>query len=297
MSKKHLPKLLALTVFTAGVFVAHGNFNVSNVFSAANHIVISQVQIRGSTLANDEFVELYNPTDSVVDLTNWKLKRKNSIGTEANLVASMSGSIASKHYFLVASSDYAGSVVKDLTYSNNSNNLTSNYAVLLYNNSDTTPLDKVGMGTNADFEASAAANPADGGSIQRKIDETGGHGLDTDHNDTDFELLEISDPRNSTTVVVTPSPTASPTASPTESPSPTPISTPTETPTPTPTESPTPSPTQTSSPSPSGTPAPSSTPIPMTFRNPLFTCTITYMNVGTGFIHFRFPKLSCTPNR
>ncbi|MEK7162031.1 MAG: hypothetical protein AAB729_05080, partial [Patescibacteria group bacterium] len=34
----------------------------------ANRIVISQVQIEGDNAANDEFVEIYNPTESCVTL-------------------------------------------------------------------------------------------------------------------------------------------------------------------------------------------------------------------------------------
>ena len=48
-------------------------FRATNVFSAtASHVVISEIQIAGGN-SNDEFVELYNPTNASVNLTGWRL--------------------------------------------------------------------------------------------------------------------------------------------------------------------------------------------------------------------------------
>lgn len=287
--------LLAAGLVTVGIIYAHLRFEPSPVYSAVTHPVISQVQIRGASLADDEFVELYNPSDSPVDLTGWKLKRKTSGGAESNLVSSMSGSIASHRYFLVAHPSYTGSVTKDFTYTSTTSAIAANNTVLLYNSTDTTAIDKVGMGSAMDFEATTAANPANGGSIQRKVDETTGHGLDTDHNDTDFELLGVSDPRNSATVVTTPTPTASPTASSTSSPTTTPTATPTAIPTASPTATPTESPTSTPTATP--TPSPTATPAPMTFSNPLFSCQLIPLRINMSFLRFTLFKLSCTPNK
>jgi len=48
--------------------------------STASHVVISEVQV-GGTLVDDEFVELYNPTNSAISLSGWRLRRKTSTGT------------------------------------------------------------------------------------------------------------------------------------------------------------------------------------------------------------------------
>jgi len=73
--KKALP-----WVFGIFVFVLLASFSLSNsssyIKAAASHVVISQIQVAGTTNSNDEFVELYNPTDSSVDLTSWKLKKR-----------------------------------------------------------------------------------------------------------------------------------------------------------------------------------------------------------------------------
>ena len=50
------------------------------VQSAATHVVISEIQIEGGT-ADDEFVELYNPTGLAVDMEGWRLRRTSASGS------------------------------------------------------------------------------------------------------------------------------------------------------------------------------------------------------------------------
>ena len=67
-----------------------------------NHIVISEIQIGGAT-ATDEFVELYNPTTSPINISGWRLLRNTMTGgTTDNLVTSFgSFTIQPGGYFLV----------------------------------------------------------------------------------------------------------------------------------------------------------------------------------------------------
>lgn len=266
-------------VFVTAIFASQ--ITAVPLFAAVNHVVISQIQVNGTSSNDDEFVELYNPTSSPIDLTGFRLSRKNSSGTEGNLVTNLSGTIPARGYFLIGSAAYAGTTAVDASYTNNSNNLVGNYAVLLYNADDSAVLDKVGFGSNADFEASAAANPTNGGSLQRKLDDTNGHGLDTDNNSTDFEVLATSTPRNTLVIVSTPTPsptatpsvTPSPTASASATPSATPTVTPTNSPTATPTSTPSATPTITPTPSPTPTQTPSSTPTATPTASPTMTPT------------------------
>ncbi len=232
------------------------------LFAAVDHLVISQVQVgqSGTGNATKEFVELYNPTNSSISLEGWKLRRKTSGGTEHDLVASMSGAISAHTYLLIGSQTYDLSVVKDVTYSED-DSIASNNTVLLYDPANSV-VDKVGMGTATDVETAAIANPAANGSIQRKLDELGGNGTDTDNNSLDFEQLVLSLPRNSAIIVTTPSPTPTGTATPSASPTSTPSASPTPTATPDPTQTPSPTPTQTPSLTPTPTIAPTNTPGP-----------------------------------
>lgn len=268
-----MKRILLSTVFTLFLIVLlfvgviHSRKQVA--FSAtATHIVISEVQISGdgSAPSNDEFVELYNPTDSAVIMDGWRLRRKNSGGTEATLVNTLSGTIPAHGYFLVGhGTGYDGSAPLDAIYSAPSNALTNNYTVLLYSDAGLTLVDKVGFGNAVDFETSVfGSNPPANASIERKpgaSDPLAGNSEDTDNNASDFDLRTSSDPQNSSSPAEVPS-APSPTPTPSETPTPTPSVTPTLTPTPSPIETPTPTPTPTISPTPVQTPTPIPSPPP-----------------------------------
>jgi len=208
--------------------------NPSTVFSAADHIVISEIQVEGAGSTTDEFIELFNPTASTVDISDWRLERKTAGGgTLEDLVSSMSGSIAANSYYLVAhDTNYDAGVAPDATYSAN---VTGANTVTLYDNGAAV-IDKVGMGTAGDYEgAGAASSPPDDRSIRRIGND------DSDNNATDFELTTVSDPQNSAvSESPMPTPSDSPTPAPTDSPSPS--ASPTMEPTQTPTASPSPTP-------------------------------------------------------
>ena len=174
--------LLLSIVYAIGV-VGYIAFSEQNEAKAAtNHVVISQIQTTGVT-ANDEFVELYNPTDATINLAGWRLDRKSGTTTATQsadiLVASMSGSLAPRRYFLITSNEAIPSPSADLKYSNTSNHIASNNSVILYNDAGIT-------------------NPATNGSVLRKASATStaqtlstggtevsfGNGFDTDNNAT-----------------------------------------------------------------------------------------------------------------
>ncbi len=281
----------------------------------AEHLVISEIQI-GGDVTGDEFIEIYNPTDSTVTLDGYRLTRKASgAGAESNLVASMSGTISPHGYFLVASNEYDGTISPDNLYSNTGNRLGAGNVVVLYSDAGLTEVDKVGFGEAVDSEDSPTENPAPNGSIERKAtssastesmgtggsDETNGNGEDNDNNSSDFVLQPLSNPQNSQSAVemVESSPTESPTEtpSPTDDPSitPSPTDEPTDTPTTTPTDEPTQTPTPTDEPTPSESPTPTPTAKP-TSRMLLgffpLSRTICYVDYSRGFFFF-FPKISC----
>lgn len=110
-------------------------------------VEISAIQT-GTTAggSKDEFVKLYNPTNSEIDLAGWVLDKKASTGNLSHLVSSgaFSGKIAAHGYFVIANAAYSGS--KDLVYSANSNDLsyTDNSAVLYY--SDGSVMDVISWG-------------------------------------------------------------------------------------------------------------------------------------------------------
>ena len=242
------------------------------VKSAADHVVISEIQTTGGPgLANNEFVEIYNPTSAAVDVSSWKLTKKTVTGTETVLVEDIAPTLISSHGFiLIAHVDYTD-VSADTTY--NAGVIADNNTILLYD-ADDTVVDKVGMGDANESETSAAQVPLVGRSIERKTnvtsttesmesggdDEFLGNGHDSNNNGNDFIRRTVSQPQNSSSdiepVIATPTPTATPSETTSPTPTPTETSEPTDTPTPTPSDTPTPEPTDTPSPTPVDTPAP-----------------------------------------
>jgi|GEM_PF-6098146 len=158
-----------------------------------NHVVISELMVTGAT-ATDEFIELFNPTDCPVSLEGWKLTKKTASGTESNLVASLSGTVAAHGHILIThQTGYQGGVTADTTYSGGSYSIAANNAVLLYaDQAKTVLVDRVGFSdgiTIPESEGSPAVNPSAGTSLTR-VD-----GQDSDNNAVDFEV-RIPSPAN-----------------------------------------------------------------------------------------------------
>lgn len=311
--------LLLSLVYAFGVLVFIASNQTHLVMADTNHVVISQVQISGAT-TNDEFVELYNPTDTTIDISKWRLTRKTSTGGSVqNLVASFSGAIAPKNYYLITHPSASAVNLADAEYSSSSSGMTTNNTVTLYSDAGVTVVDKVGFGTAGDAEVSPfAENPEGSGSIVRKatanstsqtlftggIEALIGNGHDTDNNASDFVLFETSAPKNSSITAVLPtgtisptpvvtitstiSPTVTPTVSPTQpvvtnTPTPTqiqPTSTATPTSTPSPTHTPT-QPVQTATPTVMPTTVPTSTPVPTLTATPVPTAVPTAIPTPT----------------
>lgn len=147
----------------------------------------------------DEFIELYNPTNRIIDMKGWSLIKKTSSGSSYNLVSSAKffGSIAPKSFFLVAHASYKGVKPADLIYSANSNNVAyKDNAVALYDETDAV-IDEIlwsEISKDKSLERKALIN-----SIcisAQNENELKGNGCDTD-NVNDFELREAPNPQNS----------------------------------------------------------------------------------------------------
>jgi hypothetical protein len=284
--------VVAFSVF-APLFIGGGKTSLA---ATANHVVISEVQIAGGTV-NDEFVELYNPTNTVINLDGWRLSAKTQSGvTTNNLLTTFPNiDIQPYSYFLIVSPEYDGATSPgNQTYSTG-NHIAANNTIILFSDAGFTVVDKVGLGTAVDREGTATTNPSANESVERKpgeADPLAGNGEDTDNNANDFALRTVSEPQNSASapeIPNTPTPTDTPTSTDTSSSTATFTDTPTSTDTPaitdtpsdtptstdTATETPTDTPTQTPSATftPSATPTSSDTPTP----------TVTFTDTPTPF--------------
>ncbi|MGC9049126.1 MAG: lamin tail domain-containing protein [Patescibacteria group bacterium] len=203
-----IKSLLTIGAFVFGLFL----FILPVKAEWANHVVISEVQIAGQT-ADDEFIELFNPTDSPIDLTGYVLKKKTSSGGESNLVVSsrFAGKVIQPKSFLLLAPEenYSGTTTPDIMWPK-SYNLAPNNTIILYY--VTITVDKIGWGTALDFETNPSPNNPDSNqSLERKAsqystqttltiggsEERSGNGYDTNNNAADFVLQTTPNPQNS----------------------------------------------------------------------------------------------------
>jgi signal peptidase I len=183
----------------------------------ANHVVISEIQIAGAT-ADDEFVEIYNPTSLSINLSTLPLKLHliSGTGTDANRVITFTNSTIPAHgFFLIGpSTGYTRSTTLDATYASSGTKIVNDGAVYISTSTaDKTGLiDLVGFGTasSSGREGTALANPPANNSVERKAFSTSdvtsmtsgadalkGNGYDSNNNASDFILRSVSQPQNS----------------------------------------------------------------------------------------------------
>ena len=149
-------------------------------------IVISEFRTRGPGGASDEFIELYNPTSTAVDISGWKINASNNAGsadTRATIPASTL--LRSGQYYLVANNGYTGSVIANLKYGTAITN-DGGIALLTSNN---TIVDEVGMDAGSAYQEGTTLAPLTGtsdGSYERKLGGTSDSCIDTNDNASDF---------------------------------------------------------------------------------------------------------------
>lgn len=180
--------------------------------SNINHILISEIQLTGGPgkTAND-FIELYNPTDSPVDITGWKLRKRTQTGTESSIRVFSSGKvIPARGFFLWANSgdSFAQSLAAD---ESSTITIAANNSIAFLN-SEGEIIDAVAWGENLQSPFmegnSITAVLESGQSYERKVwqdvcissqgaGEVLGNGCDTNNNMVDFEIRPISNPQNS----------------------------------------------------------------------------------------------------
>jgi len=175
--------------------------------AAANHVVISEFATRGPSSATDEFVELYNPTSSAIDLSGWKLQYKAASSTIWNdrAVLPANSSIPAHGFFLITNQSYVPGPVADYSsglWASGTGMADNGHERIL--DASSVEVDKVGWGSAIDPEGGSAApnhgTTANGNSVERKALVTStadslaaggahellGNGQDTNVNGSDF---------------------------------------------------------------------------------------------------------------
>lgn len=166
------------------------NTNNSNnkAENSSYKILINEIKIKP---VSERFIELYNPNDFNIDLTNWYLQRKkNTNNSFLSLVSKTyfeNKIIPAKGFILISRNNLIDSdiVINNLTLTENN--------VIVLKNSLGEIVDKVGWGEIDDYEGQPINNFFSG-SIQRKYQNN--FFIDSDNNFNDFELQNCSSPKN-----------------------------------------------------------------------------------------------------
>lgn len=188
--------------------------------SSPPKVLISEVQITGGAgNTENDFIELYNPNSSQVNLNGYRLVKRTQSGASDTSIKSWTSDVyvAANGYYLWANSDYTSiSTAPDATTTAAVSN--DNGVALRFGAMDTgTVIDSVAWGgaQNAFVENTAfSTNPGANQSIQRKFQNSAY--VDTDNNSQDFEAQTCPSPKAQSRTC--PSPNQSPTASFTYSP-------------------------------------------------------------------------------
>ena len=166
---------------------------VSTKISLVRNLKINEVCV-GIDKASNEFIEIYNPTDFPINLsnTNFKLKLVNSSNkVTTKKISWINTIIPGKGYFLFGAGTLP--IPADATYGGEL--MTGNSGVIITDKNDII-IDKVGWGSpppsNAVEGEGINVTLKTGQSIERKE-----IALDTDNNSFDFILKEIPTPQNS----------------------------------------------------------------------------------------------------
>lgn len=149
-------------------------------------IVINEVYGGGgnkSSVFNNDFVELYNPTNSPFDVTGWTIEQR-SASNRLGGTATLSGIIPAGGYFLVqgaAGSNQPG--VLPTPDNTSTLGFSGSTAVAVLFDASRTTVDLVGWGDATAFEGNPAGATTNATSIQRVS-----AGVDTDNNAADFTV-------------------------------------------------------------------------------------------------------------
>lgn len=157
-------------------------------------VVVNEVQTGGSGGNTDEWVELYNPCTTVVNLAGCKLAYRsatNATPTDTSTIAPLNLTIAANGYLLIANSGYSGSATPDIKPFAGSGLADTGGGVGLRDSAGAL-VDSMGWGSasNPFVEASTATNGAHGQSMARTP-----NGTDTNNNMNDFKIANTPTPR------------------------------------------------------------------------------------------------------
>jgi hypothetical protein len=174
----------------------------NTLVSSTVSVVISEFRTRGPRGANDEFIELYNPTTSAIDISNWRINASNaSGGTGTRATIPPSTILRSGQYYLVANAAVTDgynntNVPPNLVYGTG---ISDDGGIALFKADNTTIVDQVGMSTGSAYKEGTVLSDLSENvdrSYERKPGGASDSCQDTNNNANDFAGRTPSNPQN-----------------------------------------------------------------------------------------------------
>ena len=187
----------------------------------AGALVISEIYAHGGDVYQCDYVELYNGTDTAVDLSGYSIQRASASGNFSQKI-NLSGSVGAGAYYLIQGSCGAGGAALPGPDVAGTLAIAANNKIALVNGTallpctvncgdpttrDTAIVDFVGMGAANSFEGTAAVNPTSATAIHRAYDPytalASNGDVDSDNNQDDF-YRKAPEPRSGSYTPLTP---------------------------------------------------------------------------------------------
>ncbi len=167
-------------------------------------ILIVEVQTGSSNSTGEDFVELFNQSETVIDLSTWRLDYLATGATSKwSKKASLSGSLNPGDRYLITTKDY----LSDISDADLTSGMSKSGGSLRVVSVGSTPatdqiVDLIGWGTAKEFMGEdALPGTDDGKSLKRKVDEDGQF-IDSQNNMSDFVVSAHPSPSSASDRVV-----------------------------------------------------------------------------------------------
>ncbi len=196
-----------LIILCAGMFAPRVEKAEAKPLGAADKVsvVISEFRTRGTNGTDDEFVEIYNATGALVDVSGWTIKKSSGCGATTTLLATIPTptNLAAGQYYLVGSSGYSGVTPLD-PFTNSWSSIADDGGIALLDG--LVVVDQVGLCSTATYKEGTTLSPLSATtnqSYERKAGGSAGSCKDTDNNSADFILnSSSSNPQNSSSTLL-----------------------------------------------------------------------------------------------
>lgn len=212
--KQKAKKILSILLSVMMIFTSIGFPVYADTPAPASHVIISQVYAGGGNsgaIFTHDFVELYNPTSSPVNMSGWTLQyasATNAFASGEKVFYTLTGTIQPGKYYLVQMAVGNNTTMSALPTPDeacliamggtNGKVVLANSSALVTSATDTHVVDFVGYGSATMFEGTAPTPALSNSTAAIRKTE----GVDTNQNSSDF-IVGTPTPRNSTHGVVT----------------------------------------------------------------------------------------------